>query len=125
MSNKIKSLIEELKSELEKETGIEPKIDIDFHRSNQGNKKMSLLEAHTKYNNINKKLNGNTKYNLRYRTKEKHSDNYIVLSNGTNFVDTEVSLYFNDRRDEIEKNRQSNAGEAMQESELPELAASK
>ena len=112
MSNKIKNLLEELKAELEKETGIKPDITINIHQTTKNKKKMSLIKANHQFENLRKKL-GLRKWKLNFY------DDYSSIENNV-MDDVSLTIYFNDRRDEIE-NRQIDTGKRVQEPELSEM----
>ena len=114
--NKIKKLVEELKKEVKKETGVIPGITINIHQNSKNERKMSLIEANRQFENLREKLG------LR-RWKFNFYEDHSSITNDV-MDDISLTIYFNDRRDELE-NRQSDAGEAMQESEVPEMVTIK
>ena len=113
---KIKKLLEELKSEVEKETGVSPTIDIDIHQSVDKKESISLTEVNRQFEHLRKKL-GLERWELSFY------DNYSSITNNAG-ADVSLTIYFNDRRDEIE-NRQSDTRKRVQEPELSEMAAVK
>ena len=108
---KIKKLLEELKSEIKKETGVKPNIDINIHQSSS-NKTMSLTEANRQFEHLRQKI-GLERWILSFK------EGYSSIT--TRPMDDELTIFFNDRRDEIE-NRQSDTRKRVQEPELPEMA---
>ena len=111
--NKIKKLIEELKLEVEKETGVVPSIEIGIHQNTDQKQDISLIEANRQFESLRKKLKME-KWKLSFL------DDYSRLSNSPVENDS-LTIYFNDRRDEIE-NRQSDTRKRVQESEMHEMA---
>ena len=114
--NKIKKLVEELKLEVEKETGVKPSIEIGIHQNTEQKQSISLIEANRQFESLRKKL-GMKKWKLSFL------DDYSRLSNQPVENDS-FSIYFNDRRDKIE-NRQSDTRKTMQDSEVSKMAAVK
>ena len=110
---KIKKLVEELKLEVKKETGVKPSIEIDIHQNTNQKQNISLIEANRQFERLREKL-GMEKWKLSFL------DNYSRVTNQPIENDS-LTIYFNDRRDELE-NRQSDTRKRVQESEMHEMA---
>ena len=86
MNNKIKSLVEELKSEIKRETGMKTDIGIRIHQ--QRNKSLDFSKANKTANILHSQLGGNKKIGS--------SDDLIWVSNEDGIA--EFSVYTSKRK---------------------------